>query len=83
LWISHATADALAHLLHAAISNHYKIKLYNVYRFGRKGRIERRKKVLGERFTSDLSTRKFYTEKLKNLNCALDFSEVTYICQIG
>ncbi|WP_417592471.1 hypothetical protein [Owenweeksia hongkongensis] len=38
---------------------------------------------MGEKFTSDLTTRKFANEDLRTLNPNIDFSCVEYIYQIG
>ena len=51
--------------------------------FDRQNRLAKRKKNLGEKYTSDLTTRKFTTQDLQELNLDIDFSEIEYIYQIG
>ncbi|SFT41500.1 hypothetical protein SAMN05216474_0433 [Lishizhenia tianjinensis] len=43
----------------------------------------KRKKVLGEKYTSHLSTRKFTTSELLQLNPKLNKSDIEYIYRIG
>jgi len=51
--------------------------------FNSQQRLITRKEKLGERFTSDLTTRKFTTKYLQELNPQRDFSQIEYIYQIG
>jgi hypothetical protein len=51
--------------------------------FSRRLRIARRKKALGERYTSDLIWREFSTEQLRTLNPSVEFSNVKTIYEIG
>ena len=43
----------------------------------------KRRKVLGERFTSDYTTRRFRSELIKKLDSDINFENLEYIYQIG
>jgi hypothetical protein len=51
--------------------------------FNRQQRIAKRKKKLGEKYTSDLTWREFSSEQLAKLNPTIDFDNVDYIYEIG
>jgi len=51
--------------------------------FSGKEELLTRKEKLGERFTSNLTSRKFTVQYLQELNPTIDFSNVEYIYQIG
>lgn len=46
-------------------------------------RLKKRKERLGERYTSDWTARKFFTDSLKETNPDLDLNKVEYIYQLG
>lgn len=46
-------------------------------------RLLKRKKKLGEKYTSDLTWREFSSTQLKKLNPTIDFNTVDFIYQIG
>ena len=48
----------------------------------RKIRLTKRKEFLGEKFTSNITSRKFQTQKLKDLNPQVNFEEIESIYQI-
>ena len=50
--------------------------------FNRNNRIKKRREILGERYTSDLTTRKFMSKLLETLNSTRDFKEIEYIYEI-
>ena len=51
--------------------------------FDRQLRLSKRKKNLGEKFTSDLTWRKFSSGHLAELNSSIDFDSVSNIYEIG
>ena len=51
--------------------------------FDRQLQLSKRKKNLGEKFTSDLTWRKFSSEHLAELNPSIDFDSVNNIYEIG
>ena len=53
----------------------FKVKRYRT--------LKKRKKILGERFTSDLTTRKFESEQFFKLNSNLEKNEIISIYKIG
>ncbi len=54
-----------------------------LFNWNRQLKVENRKQKLGERFTSDLTWRKFNTEDLKRLNPNIDFDNIESIYEIG
>jgi len=50
--------------------------------FNRNKRIKKRREILGERYTSNLTTRKFMSKFLEALNSTRDFKEIEYIYEI-